>query len=162
MVGSWTAALLLGLAASSAAKAPEKPHRALKRRAPGIDIVTNNVIPLKPVNSVRRHHTGLRRRQSSGNSTGGLTAINNPSQANYVAQVGWGNETFSMILDTGSSDTWILQEGFQCLDSTGAPTTVSVFQPLSPCQVVLIRHRKATAKLVLSSRETSLGVRLRM
>lgn len=59
MVGSWTAALLLGLAASSVAKAPEKPHRSLKRRAPGVDRVTDNVIPLKPVNSVRRHHTGL-------------------------------------------------------------------------------------------------------
>lgn len=132
MVRSWTAALLLALAASSAAKAPEKPHGSLKRRAPGVDRVTDNVIPLKPVNSVRRHHTGLRRRQSTGNGKGGLAAINNPGQANYVAEVGWGNETFSMILDTGSSDTWILQEGFQCLDSTGAPTTVRVFRPHLP------------------------------
>jgi aspergillopepsin I len=130
MVGSWTAAFLLGLAASSAAaKTPEKSHRSLKRRAPGVDRVTHSVIPLKPVNSVRHHHTGLRRRQSPGNGTAGLAAINNPGQANYVAEVGWGNETFSMILDTGSSDTWILQEGFQCLDSTGAPTAVRVFRP---------------------------------
>lgn len=134
MVGSWTTAFLLGLAASSAAKTSERSHRSHKRRAPGVDRVTDNVVPLKPVNGVRRHHTGLRRRQSTGNGNGGLTAINNPGQANYVAQVGWGNETFSMILDTGSSDTWILQEGFQCLDSTGAPTTVRVFRPHLPCQ----------------------------
>ncbi|GIJ85100.1 hypothetical protein Asppvi_003955 [Aspergillus pseudoviridinutans] len=127
MVRSWVAALLLGLAVSSAARIPDlnsgKSHRSLRRRAPGLDLVTDNVVPLKPVHSVLRHQKRLHRRQSTSN--GGLTAINNPSQANYVAQVGWGNETYSMILDTGSSDTWILEEGFQCLDSTGAPTIQS-------------------------------------
>ncbi|GIC90266.1 pepsin-like aspartic protease [Aspergillus udagawae] len=127
MVGSCVAALLLGLAVSSAARVPElnsgKFHQSLKRRPLGLDLVTDNVVPLKPVHSVLRHQKGLHRRQSTSN--GGLTAINNPSQANYVAEVGWGNETYSMILDTGSSDTWILKEGFQCLDSTGAPTIQS-------------------------------------
>ncbi|GFF34580.1 probable aspartic-type endopeptidase AFUA_3G01220 [Aspergillus udagawae] len=127
MVGSCVAALLLGLAVSSAARVPElnsgKFHQSLKRRPLGLDLVTDNVVPLKPVHSVLRHQKGLHRRQSTSN--GGITAINNPSQANYVAEVGWGNETYSMILDTGSSDTWILKEGFQCLDSTGAPTIQS-------------------------------------
>lgn len=145
MVGSWTAALLLGLAASSAAKIPQpnssKSHRPLKGRTSGRDLITDNVLPLKPVNSVRRHQKSLRRRQSTGN--GGLAAINNPHQANYVAQVGWGNETYSMILDTGSSDTWLLKKGFQCLDSTGAPTTVRAFQPLHSDQVI---PKSVTAK----------------
>jgi aspergillopepsin I len=163
MVGSSVVALLLGLAVSSAAGVPElnsgKFHQSLKRRPLGLDLVTDNVVPLKPVHSVLRHQKGLHRRQSTSN--GGLTAVNNPSQANYVAEVGWGNETYSMILDTGSSDTWILKEGFQCLDSTGAPTIVRILRSLF-VRSFLICRSKAIAKLDVSLAEISPGVRLGM
>ncbi|KAI0157746.1 aspartic peptidase domain-containing protein [Xylariaceae sp. FL1272] len=38
------------------------------------------------------------------------------NQIEYIMQVGIGNETYYMIPDTGSSDTWIIQEGFHCVD----------------------------------------------
>lgn len=162
MVGSWVTTLLLGAAVSSVGAEfhPGKSYRALRGRAPSPDVVTDNIVPLAPVNSARRHYKGLRRRQSAG--TGNVTAISNPSQANYVAQVGWGNDgTYSMILDTGSSDTWILGEGFQCLDTTGAPTDVRVLRPVFLCQLVSnMSHSKATAMLGPYSPEISLVVRL--
>ncbi|KAI4860082.1 acid protease [Hypoxylon rubiginosum] len=37
-------------------------------------------------------------------------------QIEYIMQVGIGPETYYMIPDTGSSDTWIISEGFTCLD----------------------------------------------
>lgn len=140
MGGSWVAILLLGLAVSSAGAefSLGKSYRPLKGRAPSLDVVTDNVVPLVPVNRAQRHYKGLHRRQSASN--GNFTAISNPNQVNYVAQVGWGNETYSMMLDTGSSDTWILQKGFQCLDSTGVPTNVRVFSSLCFVKWFLICH----------------------
>jgi hypothetical protein len=42
----------------------------------------------------------------------------------FAAEITFGNETFLAIVDTGSSDTWIVESGFQCLDIiTGAPET---------------------------------------
>ncbi|KAI1390936.1 acid protease [Hypoxylon trugodes] len=37
-------------------------------------------------------------------------------QVEYIMEVGIGSEKFYMIPDTGSSDTWIISDGFKCLD----------------------------------------------
>ncbi|KAI1080628.1 aspartic peptidase domain-containing protein [Whalleya microplaca] len=38
------------------------------------------------------------------------------NQVEYIMQVGIGEESYYMIPDTGSSDTWVVQEGYKCLD----------------------------------------------
>ncbi|CAJ2508226.1 Uu.00g094120.m01.CDS01 [Anthostomella pinea] len=38
------------------------------------------------------------------------------NQVEYVMQVGFEADKYSMIPDTGSSDTWVVQEGFECFD----------------------------------------------
>lgn len=38
------------------------------------------------------------------------------NQIEYIMKVGIGPEPYYMIPDTGSSDTWIIQEEFKCLD----------------------------------------------
>ncbi|KAH9901985.1 acid protease [Xylariomycetidae sp. FL2044] len=38
------------------------------------------------------------------------------NQVEYIMEVGIGAEKYYMISDTGSSDTWIVQEGYRCLD----------------------------------------------
>ncbi|XHG01722.1 hypothetical protein AWENTII_005091 [Aspergillus wentii] len=68
---------------------------------------------LKPVHSVQRHQS-----PSSPIYWWGYRDINNPQQASYIAEVGWGMQR-TVILDADSSDTGILKEWFQCLDSTG-------------------------------------------
>ncbi|KAI1150808.1 aspartic peptidase domain-containing protein [Nemania diffusa] len=38
------------------------------------------------------------------------------NQIEYIMKVGIGPEPYYMIPDTGSSDTWIVQDGFKCID----------------------------------------------
>ena len=132
MVQSWISALLLTVAVAPAAAVKTElsvgnPRGLLGKRAPSPDLLTDNIVPLKTVTlplswqSSRHQRKTLNRRQSTGNITsGGITTISNPQQLAYVAEVTWGNHTFDMLLDTGSSDTWLLQEGFQCLSSNGS------------------------------------------
>lgn len=133
MARSWITAVLLGgaVTASVTAISPElrraQPHGLLGRRAPSPDILTDNILPLRTVLTPRTSLSNVfsRRSQLAANETN----IANPFQLNYVADVQWGDQTFSLILDTGSSDTWVLQEDFQCLNSTGGPTDVSHLSP---------------------------------
>jgi hypothetical protein len=156
MVRSWITALLLTVAvAPAAAVKPDlsvgNPRGLLGKRAPSPDVLTDKLVPLKTANlplswqSVRQRKT-LNRRQSTGNSTGGgITTISNPQQLAYVAEVTWGNQTFDMLLDTGSSDAWLLQEGFQCLSSNG--TAVAVRND-HPCLSYFAFGKLATSWLV--------------
>ncbi len=45
---------------------------------------------------------------------GAATAASNDIE--YIATVQAGNNSLSLIVDTGSSDTWFVKSGFQCLD----------------------------------------------
>ncbi|KAJ7484193.1 acid protease [Mycena latifolia] len=49
----------------------------------------------------------------------------------YVVNVTVGGKVFNMILDTGSSDTWVVHEGFSCLDlnGTAVPAATCDFGP---------------------------------
>lgn len=37
----------------------------------------------------------------------------------YLVDITFGGQDVTVILDTGSSDTWLIQSGFQCTDSSG-------------------------------------------
>ncbi|KAI1746184.1 hypothetical protein F4680DRAFT_12735 [Xylaria scruposa] len=55
------------------------------------------------------------------------------NQIEYIMKVGIGPEPYYMIPDTGSSDTWTVQEGFKCLDpyfGDEAPQEFCQFGPL--------------------------------
>ncbi|KAJ7351511.1 acid protease [Mycena albidolilacea] len=43
----------------------------------------------------------------------------------YLVNITIGSQAFSVIVDTGSSDTWLAQKGFSCLNLTGHPVPVS-------------------------------------
>ncbi|KAK0727983.1 aspartic peptidase domain-containing protein [Lasiosphaeria miniovina] len=49
--------------------------------------------------------------------TGIATALPAYHDVEYLADVKVGNHKYSLIIDTGSSDTWLVKEGFQCLDA---------------------------------------------
>jgi hypothetical protein len=59
------------------------------------------------------------RTQQLGSGTDHIKAI--PLQTEYLMQVGVGGSNWSMIPDTGSSDTWLMSSTFQCLDRTHSP-----------------------------------------
>jgi hypothetical protein len=55
----------------------------------------------------RRSTPNLSRRSASAN-------LKYNSQIDYLAQVTFGNQTFQLQIDTGSSDTWVNQDGYTC------------------------------------------------
>jgi len=43
----------------------------------------------------------------------------------YSGVIGLGNESFEVIIDTGSSDTWLVHQDFLCVDYSRKPVQVS-------------------------------------
>lgn len=73
--------------------------------------------PVSPyVSRVTRLRNGARASVSSSASGNSSLALVSDSQSVY-ANVTFGNTNYSLILDTGSSDTWIVETGFQCQDA---------------------------------------------
>lgn len=52
----------------------------------------------------------------------------------YAAEVIWDNRTMSLLLDTGSSDTWAVHNDFECIDYMGfvVPQVACGFGPKGP------------------------------
>ncbi|KAJ5692444.1 hypothetical protein N7462_001867 [Penicillium macrosclerotiorum] len=62
------------------------------------------------------------RATSSGSSV--LTSLAEGEE--YATSITFGTQTFDVIVDTGSSDTWVVKEGFECLDlDTGKKVSTS-------------------------------------
>ncbi|KAL9003907.1 MAG: hypothetical protein Q9188_003245 [Gyalolechia gomerana] len=68
-----------------------------------------------PVNSDRSRHTKSLQKGGHGNGTVGLAALVPFKDIVYYTDVTFGTETFKAVVDTGSSDTWLVQSGFQCV-----------------------------------------------
>jgi Eukaryotic aspartyl protease len=61
-------------------------------------------------------HPLIKRQDQTGDAS-----IIDVRQLKFLAEVSFGDQTFDAILDTGSSDTWLIQTGFVCYDpSSGA------------------------------------------
>jgi hypothetical protein len=104
-------------------------RKAVAKRAPSEVVVTSAVLPLtrKPatgISAARRQ--GLSKLVIGNGSTTGLTSLFTGEE--FAAEVEFGTETFELIVDTGSSDTWVVETGFTCTDlSTGKTTTEGRF-----------------------------------
>ncbi|KAJ7348652.1 acid protease [Mycena albidolilacea] len=63
------------------------------------------------------------RNTSSSRSSPGNTVVLDGSDSDfeYLANVTIGGQRFSLSVDTGSSDTWVVQQGFSCFDLDGNP-----------------------------------------
>ncbi|KAF2433961.1 acid protease [Tothia fuscella] len=92
-----------------------------KTAAAAPDAVTNNYLVLEKSNmssisnavlSSLQQANGLRKRQD-----GSTPLIPLLGGAEFVSEVTIGSQTVKMIMDTGSSDTWLIKEGFECTDS---------------------------------------------
>jgi aspergillopepsin I len=64
-----------------------------------------------------------------GKPSGGIPASNHTTGLlsleigeEFATNITFGEQTFVSIVDTGSSDTWVVEQGFQCVNiTTGAP-----------------------------------------
>lgn len=107
-------------------------YRPLSKRAPSEISLATAVLPLKKIPAkgaaaaYRKNRLG---KFSSlvtipdGNTTG-IIALDLGEE--IAAEVTIGDQTFDLIIDTGSSDTWVAEAGFSCTDfETGEPAAES-------------------------------------
>jgi aspergillopepsin I len=103
-------------------------------RSPSEVVTTSVVLPL-----TRKAATGASaaRRQAlsslatiANGSTTSLTSLFIGEE--FAAEVTFGTETFELIVDTGSSDTWVVETGFVCTDLSTGKTTTEAYCDFGP------------------------------
>ena len=90
--------------------------------------VSSHVLTLttkKPASGIGHSAAALLKSHDStipvGHSTGLISLF---LSEEFATEVSFGDETFELIVDTGSSDTWVVEKGFQCINiTTSAPLT---------------------------------------
>jgi hypothetical protein len=103
-------------------------RKAVAKRAPSEIVATTAVLPLMKkaatgASAARRQ--GLSKLLIANGSTTTLTSLFTGEE--FAAEVEFGTQTFEMIVDTGSSDTWVVETGFVCTDlDTGKTTTEGI------------------------------------
>jgi hypothetical protein len=101
--------------------------KAISKRAPSQIVVTDVVLPL-----TRKASTGASAARRSrilsslvtipDGSTTNLTSLFIGEE--FAAEITIGTTTLELIVDTGSSDTWVVESGFSCIDlDTGNAAT---------------------------------------
>lgn len=90
--------------------------------------VTSNVLELRRLRNTKRANPRsaayLKHRTSSGNS--GLLSLEEGEE--FATSINVGTQTFEVIVDTGSSDTWLVETDFECV-AVGSNTV----EPESEC-----------------------------
>jgi hypothetical protein len=103
-------------------------YQLVPERAPSNINVTDVVLPLTKVTSSGSSRRGLSLSTLVTIPTGSATVLTSGGNDEFYTSVTWGTETFQMIVDTGSSDTWVVENGFKCVS-----TTMSVTEAESSC-----------------------------
>jgi hypothetical protein len=70
----------------------------------------------KPPNGNSRSAAHLLGKQTRSNHTTGLVSLEIGEE--FATNITFGEQTIVSIVDTGSSDTWVVESGFQCLNIT--------------------------------------------
>ena len=82
--------------------------------------VTSNTISLtRKSGSVSRAYINRINSRANVNGVSGSTSLKEVEDGTeFLAPIKFGTKSFMAILDTGSSDTWLAETGFQCLNLT--------------------------------------------
>ncbi|ROV93928.1 hypothetical protein VSDG_06253 [Cytospora chrysosperma] len=86
--------------------------------------VSSNVLALKKNGKAAKSSAYVRSMRVGGASSSktyayGSEPVDNLLSEEYVAEIEWDGVPVEVIIDTGSSDTWLVQAGFTCVDSDG-------------------------------------------
>lgn len=112
MLSAFTAFTAAASLASLASAHPASDRAAVAPRALA---VTENYLPFTRVKVP--HRTGAIGRRSGVHA--GITAIDYGME--FMTNITVGGKSYLVVIDTGSSDTWLVEEGYECVDiSTGA------------------------------------------
>lgn len=86
------------------------------------DVVSSNVLKLKKSGRKSKSASYLGSLRSgalsdTSSSDGyGTAPLENLNGFEYIVEMEWDGQPFEVIVDTGSSDTWLVQAGFTCVD----------------------------------------------
>lgn len=104
---SW---LMLPSAAGPFKDATDQYDGAPQRRAGFTDVVSTHAIPMRKHNlAPSTTHPALHRRAN------GPAQLKNVHDVYYSIDLEVGNQTVAVSVDTGSSDTWMVQEPYECV-----------------------------------------------
>lgn len=114
--------------ALSARQLSVRTHLPAAKQASSSNVVSSNVLSIKKSKKAAKSAGYLRSLRSGGlsasNYSVGSEPIDNLLSEEYVASIEWDGVAVEVIVDTGSSDTWLVQAGFECVDANGNPQTV--------------------------------------
>lgn len=91
-------------------------------------------------------HQYLRSLQKGNQVNGnyGFTqAVSDDYSTSFIASIEFANEMFQVIIDTGSSDTWLAETGYQCVDAT-----TQALRPESYCDFGTLYNVSSTFKQI--------------
>ncbi|QDS76234.1 hypothetical protein FKW77_000290 [Venturia effusa] len=131
-------ALLLSVHYTKAAALLPLEHRTIQLipvpvtafQAPSADVVTDNFVPLTKLSSTSSSPSTLEAVRK-GLSPSDLNRFSEDPPANgsaplvsihgvaYLINITFGTQDVQLTLDTGSSDTWLIRNGFKCTDPYG-------------------------------------------
>lgn len=109
-----------------------RAYTSAARQASSGNSVTSNVLSLKKGKKAAKSagYLGHLRTNVSSSSehSYGAEPVDNLLSEEYVAEIEWDGTPVEVIVDTGSSDTWLVQAGFTCVNVNG--DVQSVWVPL--------------------------------
>lgn len=96
-------------------------------RPPSPDVASPNVLSLtRKSGSVSAAYLQSLRKGNQVNGIYGFTPLTSVEGGQvFLAGIEFGTESFQAVVDTGSSDTWLAETGFRCVNVTGAPQAES-------------------------------------
>jgi hypothetical protein len=92
-----------------------KPRAIAPRSA---DVVTSNYAQLSRKNAGASHSNAIMVMRAASDDVPNAP-LDNTDGVEYLVPLKWGTEEFQGILDTGSSDTWLISSAFTCTDANG-------------------------------------------
>ncbi|KAI9648144.1 hypothetical protein NHQ30_002776 [Ciborinia camelliae] len=102
-------------------------RNAIPSRPRSIPVVTDHVLELKKStggSKVRSAAKFLKNLDIADGKSTGLVSLFEGEE--FATNITFGSQTFEVIVDTGSSDTWLVETGYSCIDlDTGKSTTES-------------------------------------
>jgi len=150
--------LLLSFLVSVCALPPPGPKRFKPRLSFRIGAYTPEPFHPPSEDKVSTHYLTLSRSPGSlshqylrslqkGNQVNGnygfTQAVSDDYSTSFIASIEFANEMFQVIIDTGSSDTWLAETGYQCVDAT-----TQALRPESYCDFGTLYNVSSTFKQI--------------
>jgi aspergillopepsin I len=118
------AAMALAYPALAAKEFSLRANAPAAKQASSGHSVSSNVLALKKSGKAAKSSAYVRSMRVGGASSSntyayGSEPVDDLLSEEYVAEIEWAGVPVEVIIDTGSSDTWLVQAGFTCVDYDG-------------------------------------------